>query len=312
MARDKATQRNIDGSDLINYPNKRVRNNDGSGNGTPVDESMYGDIHEFHAKIMRDAKTLYNGLPDNNNNGYQLYDSLMLLAGKNDLITNITAFSEDTVLAPIPLNSLKIGETLQFKANFNSNILFTKIKGSDNAIKALVILGGFQSGQTIRLVNSQSNITLAGVYDSEVLPGLVESVSDIIEKFNSLTKFLSVFTPGGGMVLWNKPANQIPIGWAEVVDWRGKLPVGLLPDDVDFSPVGKTGGSRTHTLTQAQLPNVSLQFRTGLEKVGDGNRNGLSRQGGSEFVQDIPLGGNNEAFNILSPYRVVVFIEFIG
>ena len=50
MARNKALQPNIDGSDLTNYPDKRIRNNDGSGNGTPVNEQVYGDIHEFFGK----------------------------------------------------------------------------------------------------------------------------------------------------------------------------------------------------------------------------------------------------------------------
>lgn len=36
---------------------------------------------------------------------------------------------------------------------------------------------------------------------------------------------------------------------------KGRVPVGLDPDDSDFNTLGKSGGAKTHTLTVAQMPN---------------------------------------------------------
>lgn len=314
MARNKATQQNIDGSDLFNYPDKRIRNNDGSGNGTPVDESVYGDIHEFFAKVMRDSKTPFNGVPDNTTNGYQLYDSFMMLAGKNDLIQNIFSPAIDTVSLPIPLGSLKSNETLQFKSTFDSTVSMIITKGSDNASKPLMILGSFKSGQMVRAVNNQNYISLTGLYDAQVLPDLIQTITTIQTTFASLTKFLSVFSPGGGMVLWNKPANQIPNGWAEVVDWRGRLPTGWNPAETEFDYVGKNGGSKDRLITKQNLPNITLKYtntRQGNPDNGRGGYNGGNNHMTDTEFQTEPLG-SGVPLNILGPYRTVVFIEFVG
>ena len=126
----------------------------------------------------------------------------------------------------------------------------------------------------------------------------------------------------GGIVLWNKPANLIPPGWKEVIDWRGYFPVGYNPvaGETDFETVGKTGGYRTQKLTKSQLPqyNISIPGMIG----GDNNDNSTkSRFAGGDkgpnessffFNLDVDNGGGNQPFSILNPYRVVMFIEYIG
>ena len=91
MARDKALQANIDGSDPVNYPNKRIKNNTGAGDGTPVNEQVYGDIHETFAKLMRRALLSYNHLPENETKGYQYIQALEFLATDNDKIKTMYA-----------------------------------------------------------------------------------------------------------------------------------------------------------------------------------------------------------------------------
>ena len=80
------------------------------------------------------------------------------------------------------------------------------------------------------------------------------SFTPIENRLTTLENILAPFIGGGGMVLWNKPANQIPTGWAEVVDWRGRIPVGLDTSQTEFNTVGKTGGSKTVTLLTSNMP----------------------------------------------------------
>lgn len=71
--------RNI--TDLTNHDNPdsdytwgRVRNNPGDNTGTPVNEAMVGDVLNFFMKLADDSGITLNGLPDNENNGWQLSD----------------------------------------------------------------------------------------------------------------------------------------------------------------------------------------------------------------------------------------------
>jgi hypothetical protein len=314
MARNKADQQNIDGSDLFNYPNKRIRNNDGSGNGTPVDESVYGDIHEFFGKVMRDAKEDYNDLPENTTNGYQLYDSMMSLAGKNDLIKTLGKINDNTLSISIKIGSLKQDESILFKSLVDSTNAMQSIRGNDNIIKPLLILGGFSNGQTVRMINNSNNITLVGLYDSQNVPNLATQLTTINNNFLIYAKIMQVFIGGGAMVFWKRPANEIPTGWAEVVDWRGRFPVGMDVNQPEFNVINTNGGSKTRVLVKDNLPNVRLNYtntRVGVPDNGGGGYDGGRNSFTDSQAQTEPLGISRPV-DILNPYRTVLFIEYVG
>ena len=318
MARNKALQPNIDGSDLTNYPDKRIRNNDGSGNGTPVNEQVYGDIHEFFGKIMREQKINYNGLPDNVTNGYQLYEAFTETPSKNDYIKQITLTAPDTILIPNRISSLKEFESISFRANFDSSNAIALIKGTDNLVKNVSILGSWKSGDSVKLVNYSNIITLVGVYDSQNVPNLAQTLLNIQQTFQNWTKIMSVFQSNGAMLFWNKPANTIPQGWQEVVDWRGRFPVGMDVEQPEFSTLGKEQGEKYHKLTLTEIPphKHSINLPTG----------GADSDGGNDYVKNPSnsnptnyqtgdmISSNSEAqpHNNLPPYRTVLFIEYVG
>ena len=309
MARNKANQPNIDGSDLANYPNKRIRDNDGSGNGTPVDESVYGDLHEFFAKVMRDSKTNYNGLPDNVTNGYQLYDAFLQLAGKNSLIKNISQLAPTILSIPVKLDVLKTDETIIFKSLIDSTAAMVLIQGSDAVQKALSIAGSFKTGDLVRMINTPTQIVLLGLYDTQNAPNLITRLTTLENSIQPMINKLAVFQAGGGMVLWNKPAILIPFGWHEVINWRGRLPIGLDLTDPEIDAVGKTGGSKTKSLTSAENgPHTHTGFGIGPflpYTIGGGGNAG---QGNVQTSSS----GTGQAFSIMNPFRVVLFIEYTG
>ncbi|MCV9934558.1 hypothetical protein OIU80_19935 [Flavobacterium sp. LS1R47] len=153
---------------------------------------------------------------------------------------------------------------------------------------------------------------------------------DLLTRIEVLEKKNAVFQAGGGMVLWNKPANQIPTGWAEVVNWRGRIPVGFDASQPEFSNMGKMGGNKNKNLEIAELPEhnfsykdsyflsdeISNNYISGREDTGrtyyatasadNNNRYLYYKNRISENV------GSNQAFSLLNPYRVVLFIEYIG
>jgi hypothetical protein len=58
------------------YPFGRIKDNPGNGTGTPVNELVYGDIHQFFEKMMHESGITPNGLPENDYSGFQLFQAL--------------------------------------------------------------------------------------------------------------------------------------------------------------------------------------------------------------------------------------------
>lgn len=56
------------------YPYGNIKN-DISGDGTPVDVQVYGDVHQFLERMFALSGLISNNLPDNATNGFQLYDA---------------------------------------------------------------------------------------------------------------------------------------------------------------------------------------------------------------------------------------------
>ena len=95
---------------------------------------------------------------------------------------------------------------------------------------------------------------------------------------------------------------------------KGKTLVGVDEDDTDFNTAGKTGGSKTHTMTVQELaPHVHPQVIT--------NGTGGSVNGRADYVEDgtnmntYPQGcntgstGGGQAFSIMQPYITVYIWE---
>lgn len=75
MARKLSNQINVVPADST-YPLARIKDNPGDGTGTAVNEALYGDMHQFFARLMQIANVVPNGLPDNAYSGYQLITAL--------------------------------------------------------------------------------------------------------------------------------------------------------------------------------------------------------------------------------------------
>lgn len=138
---------------------------------------------------------------------------------------------------------------------------------------------------------------------------------DLVSRLEILEKKNAVFQAGGGMLLWNKPANQIPTGWVEVIDWRGRMPIGFDSTQVEFNTMGKNGGNKSKQLHIDELPKVNLTIAAKKGGTFGGNQGltvgdyGNGDYAPGEFVKPF---GKDEPFSIMNPYRVVLFIEFIG
>lgn len=137
---------------------------------------------------------------------------------------------------------------------------------------------------------------------------------DLVTRLENLEKKAAVFQAGGGMVFWNKPAAEIPEGWQEVVNWRGRIPVGLDTTQTEFNLMGKQGGSKdavvvSHTHTISNSGNVN----NGIGGGSVANKTARWDSGSGSFLNGtISTEGVSGVGKNLPPYRVVLFIEYIG
>lgn len=155
---------NIDNSDLLNYPDGRIKDNTGAGNGTAVNERTKGDWHQAIAKLMRDYDIVPNGLPDNVTNGYQIVDALRALASKNDYIYPLATNGTDTLSINIKLSLMKDGEYLTCLASANKTTE-TLIKGSGPTSMAVTYSGNFKANEYVRVIKTASGVSIIRIAD---------------------------------------------------------------------------------------------------------------------------------------------------
>lgn len=164
-------QPNVDKSSPAAYPSGRVRDNDGSGNGTGVNEATKGDLHQFFEKLMRLYDIAPNDLPDNEVNGFQLIDALRGVASKNDFIyplsTNGTILSVD-----IKLSQMLTNEYIVCLASFDKDSE-TLIKGSGTGTFAITYNGNFKANEYVRVIKTALGVSIIRVADALSLNAMV-------------------------------------------------------------------------------------------------------------------------------------------
>jgi len=160
MAINLGDQANIDKSDLANYPNGQIQDNDGTDNGTPINRVTSSDLWMFFDKLMRQASLSYNGDFDNEGNGYQYVDALIALASKSDYVLSLTSVS-GVLNLNTRLGILQDNEKLLAVAAADY-VAETQIKGTDSPVvtKSIIITQQWKAGDYLLLVNTGAGVKI--------------------------------------------------------------------------------------------------------------------------------------------------------
>lgn len=208
--RNKATLPNIDLTDP-NFLLGRIKNNTGANDGTPVNEFVYGDIHQFFAKLLNLAGLVPNGFPDNEANGYQTIDALISIASKNDYVYELSSVSS-VLQVGVKIGLMKTNEFLICKSIVNLGSE-TTIKGSDNVTITTVSTSNFKSGDYVMFTKTASNIRIDRLIDAVNLD-IVVSEYNYLKKAtqtqeNAGTSELVATTPKTNKTVFERRVNGV-------------------------------------------------------------------------------------------------------
>ena len=266
MARDKGALVNIDNSAPLDFPNGRIKNNTGVGDGTPVNELVYGDLHEAFAKMMRLYGINYNGLPDNETNEYQLVEAIKSLASKNDYTLPLNT-SAGTLTVPLKINKLQSGETFILKATVDKTTE-TQIKGTlDGVTKVITYIGDFKAGDYVRMISLPAEIVLVRLFDSN-------NLDLVVSGFNYLKKASSIETIAG------------------IIDTKAVTPLSFFNAFLDYVNGAGSTDFLADAVTNGLYPASHFAIVAGLGASPIKNVGWLSGLDVHDTSGSLPVGGN--------------------
>jgi hypothetical protein len=123
---------------------------------------------------MRKAGISYNGLPDNETNGYQTIEALKSTSNKWDSIKPLT-LSGGIIQLDFKISLLENGEYLLVKPNFDKTTE-TQIKGLEPSLFTLSFAGSFKSGEHCILEKTAGGFLLTRLADHVSLNSMVDSL----------------------------------------------------------------------------------------------------------------------------------------
>ena len=166
---------NIDQSDLFNFPDGRIKDNDGSGNGTGINERTNGDIHQTISRLMRKYGIVPNNMPDNVTNGFQIVEAIQALASKNDFVLALTDVG-GVLSVPIKFSFMDENESVICKSGINLASQ-TQIKGSDATTFNVTYVGLFKNNEYVRVIKTASGVTIVRLADAVSLDAMVAELN---------------------------------------------------------------------------------------------------------------------------------------
>ena len=264
-------------------------------------------------------------------NSYRLFNSLGSMAGNKAIISGCEEVGNTITPGTVYIN----GELFPFEGGAKGDTVIIKeetneVTFEDGFLRPLEVIRSVAFGRsvpekTFNWEDFKRINNLQELYENKAENKALKELKDEIE----LLKKQKQAVPIGLIAIWGKPANEIPAGWREYVNLRGKMPIGLDPDyvkkpedsqDYGLNQVLKQGGERSHKLTIAEMPKHKH------DTVNDASGSDDNSKGyGGAFTMDTdeitydrknlmriePTGGD-QPHNNMPPYRVVQFIEYVG
>lgn len=144
------------------FPFGRIKDKVGSNPGTPVNEVVYGDIHQFFEKLMNESGITANELPESEYTGFQLMTALVTMFGKlRRKVYEIGAWNMDSSAS----------------VTVSTDAVFSKVRGISFVILKDDNSNSYPNGQTLTGLTPAIECTAVGINISDELSVLMARTS---------------------------------------------------------------------------------------------------------------------------------------
>ena len=258
-------------------------------------------------------------------NSYRLFNSLGSMAGNKAIISGCEEVGNTITPGTVFIN----GELFPFEGGAKGDTVIIKeetneVTFEDGFLRPLETIRTAAFGRSVpeKTFNWEDFQRVTNLQDLGKNKAENKALKELKDEVKLLKKQKQA-VPIGLIALWGKPASEIPAGWREYVNLRGRMPIGLDPDyskeitdsqDYALNQLLKQGGERSHKLTIEEMPSHSHT----VEKI-PGQINDVDRGGQISYfsMDDITsrtssATGGDQPHNNMPPYRVVQFIEYVG
>ena len=257
---------------------------------------------------------LETNILDQMQNAWRILNALGGIAGNFAILQGCTVQGTTVSDGVVFIN----GEVIEFKGGeAQENVIIVEIKealefedgNANDVIFTRYATFGVATTQwawtNFKRVYESINIpeALSGKEDKTTVAALLERVEELENRPSNI--------PIGLIAIWDRPAAEIPEGWTEYVDLRGRMPIGQNPDDSDYSSLRSSGGSKNKALTLAELPSHFFNYLKAVKGRGYRTASDDNPFGGYETATTNTIG-ENQAFSLMNPYRIVHFIKYTG
>lgn len=181
-----------------------IRDDDGSNNGTPLDQISHQDFHQYFSRMMAIAGVDYNGYTDDDYNGFQLFEALQEIV---TMYKDVIIYTDDALLTDAAygrLNIMMVNADKTFTlppatlVNQNKKVKILKLgtgklqviaSGSDTLTPSQVLLFDNGGGVELASYNADQHIVVQKNNSDEV-----------IQTSNTNGAFLQVNIVSGGPI----------------------------------------------------------------------------------------------------------------
>jgi hypothetical protein len=182
------------------YPYGNIKDNDGSGNGTPANKETFADIFQFFAKMCDAAGIIPTGVPDNEYDGWQFFEALMATRWPTPV--------EDWAALPMVNNWINEGSGSYYdleaaQDNFNNTLLRGHIKrGAASTGEGVVITtlpSDYWPAKNMRFVvpafsdgvyGGKGAVEILINTSGEVIPYEMKSTATLLSSLNNVGDYL--------------------------------------------------------------------------------------------------------------------------
>jgi hypothetical protein len=262
---------------------------------------------------------------------YSLFNHFGHLAGNLSIISGCEQTGNTISTGTVFIN----GELLPFEGGAKSDTIFIKevtneVTFEDGFLRPLETIRTVAFGRSVpeKTFNWGDFKRVNNLQELEDRKAEKKTLEDLKEEVARL-KLQKQAVPIGLIALWGRPASEIPAGWREYVNLRGKMPIGLDPDyvkkpedsqDYQLNGLLKYGGERSHKLIESELPIHNHRYKYSNLVVGVHGDGAEENEGSGGWMLNLNRmpetytsnTGGDQPHNNMPPYRVVQFIEYVG